>query len=330
MRVLHLVLLVAAAASASASAQAPGPPLGGPVPVPQQPYLRYETVDSLGRSIVFFLSEGDATPLPLAVYVQGSGFSSHFVENGAGFRSATGHASLADVARGHARVLLVEKPGTRFGVSGAGDPPDAFRREHTLPRWGEAVAAAVRAARTLPGIDPSRMLVIGHSEGGIVAARLARTVPGVTHVALLAGEGPTQLFSLLRLARAGALLAATGATPDARERALLAAWDTIRAHPDDPDRLWFGHAYPRWASFLATSPEEALEGFQGKVLIVQGLADRAVDPASAEALYATLMSHGQSVTLRRVAGADHSFRLASGQDLWAAILEEVVEWAMKH
>ena len=46
-------------------------------------------------------------------------------------------------------------------------------------------------------MDAARTLVIGHSEGGIVAAYVAAKLPKVTHVASLAGGGPTQLFDFV-------------------------------------------------------------------------------------------------------------------------------------
>lgn len=306
--------------------QQPGAVWRGPEPIRRQPYARYLTLDSLGRAITFFLSDGEDRALPLVVYVQGSGSSSHFVSAPPGFASATGHASLVDAARGHARVLLVEKPGVVFGTDGRGDPSPEFRREHTLERWSAAIVAAITAARTLPGVDTTRLLVIGHSEGGIVASRVARLMPTVDHVVLLAGEGPSQLVSLVALAREGALLAQTGDTPDHRERAVHAAWDSIRADPLNPDRSWFGHAFPRWSSFLATSPIEQLAGVRARVLIVQGTADRAVLPATADSLFRVLRARGQAVEIQHVVGADHSFRLATGEDRWGNVLSAALDW----
>jgi dipeptidyl aminopeptidase/acylaminoacyl peptidase len=129
--------------------------------------------------------------------------------------------------------------------------------------------------------------------------------------------------------RSGDPLPSSGADPDSRERALLTAWDSVLAHPTDAERTFLGHAYPRWATFMSSSPADALAGFDGQVLIVQGTADRAVDPTSAEVLLATLLARGQRATLWRVADADHSFRLASGEDRWGAMLEDVAAWVQR-
>ncbi len=303
-------------------------PAGG-IPVPGQPYLRYGTTDSLGRSITYYLSEdAGRSELPLLVFIQGSGNRSQFIPNATVFRGSTGHSSLADAARGRARVLLVEKPGIAFGDDGTGGPSAAFRREHTLPRWSAAILAALHAAVRAARVDTTSITVIGHSEGGIAAARVAGTDPLVTRVVLVAGEGPTQLYSLIRLARNGDLLAASGPDPDARERALLAAWDSVLASPHDADRMFYGHAYPRWATFVGSSPLDELGGFRKPVLIVQGMADRAVDPTSAEVLFAALRARGRDATLWRIEGAGHSLRLAGGEDLWGETMKRIVDWSL--
>ena len=318
MSMMLLALLGAAAQVAAAQG----------TPVPGQPYVRYATTDSLGRPITFYLSEEPASPaLPLVVFVQGSGASSHFVADGNRFRGVTGHSSLRDAAAGRMRLLLVEKPGVAFGDDGS-SPSEAFRVEHTLPRWTAAIAAAIETARRLPGVDSGAIAVVGHSEGGIAAARVAATVPGVGTAVIVAGEGPSQLYSLIRLVRSGDLLEHTGPDADSRERALLAAWDSVLAHPTDATRTFFGHAYPRWATFMGSSPAHELEGYRGRVLIVQGTADHAVDPSSAEVLLATLRSRQQRAVLWRIEGADHSFRLASGEDRWSSMLRDVVDWVV--
>ena len=140
----------------------------------------------------------------LSLLLVGSGCQSLFTKRGDGVGDGLQGVLLKE-ANGSVRVLAVEKPGVEFQdmparpgtAEGAGAE---FLKEHTLPRWAEANAAALKAAWTLPGVDAGRTLVIGHSEGAIVAARVAADLPGVTHVASLAGGGPTQLFSLAELA----------------------------------------------------------------------------------------------------------------------------------
>src|SRR5262249_43647371 len=131
----------------------------------------------------------------------GSGSQSVFRK--AGERVVGGYQNLlAAESKGRVRVLVVEKPGVQYldrppHPGSAEKASEELLNEHTLPRWAEANGAALRAAWTLPSVDSSRTLVAGHSEGGIVAACLAAELPRVTHVASLAGGGPTQLFDFV-------------------------------------------------------------------------------------------------------------------------------------
>jgi pimeloyl-ACP methyl ester carboxylesterase len=125
----------------------------------------------------------------------------------------------------------------------AANTSEEFRREYTLDRWAEAVSAAVRAARTLPFVDATRTLVLGHSEGGLVACRVAAMNAFVTHVASLAGGGPTRLFSMIELARDGQIYRDAGDLPDQREAKLLSDWAAVMRDQDSPTEDFLGHPY---------------------------------------------------------------------------------------
>ena len=99
---------------------------------------------------------------------------------------------LLDSLRGRARVLVVEKPGVQF-LHKQADAEDAktcrpeFLAEHTLDRWSEAIIASLKAAHEVPGIDKSKTLIIGGSEGGLVAVHITNVMPSVTYAASIAG-----------------------------------------------------------------------------------------------------------------------------------------------
>ena len=52
----------------------------------------------------------------------------------------------------------------------------------------------------------------------IVSAHVAAAVPAVTHIGVLAGGGPTQLYDLAELARQGHFFAGAGNDPEERVR----------------------------------------------------------------------------------------------------------------
>lgn len=301
--------------------------------VPSQPYEKFSTLDRFGRQIVFYLSKAAASqnPLPLVVFIEGSGCSSRFEERNGKIRPAGGHIVAADIFKDKARVLIVEKPGVKYLFQ----PPDGckslveFNREHTLERWTEANEAAIRAVRQLPQISKDKTLVVGHSEGGLVACRIARDLPQiVTHVSTLAGGGASQLYDLLALARKGEFFTEVSPDPEARVSYVLDKWKDIQTDPLSAEKFFFGFAYRRWSTFLASSPIEELSQVRAKIYIAQGTADKAVDPTSADALYAQLVAKNKQVIYDRLEDANHSFRIKDKPkvDGWQELFERIAKW----
>ncbi|MBS0188343.1 MAG: alpha/beta fold hydrolase [Planctomycetes bacterium] len=326
-----IVALIASLVFAIAPEAAPEKPESPPM-LPKT-FERHETKDRFGRTITYYirapLSETDK--LPLVLYIGGSGAQSAWTRVQDRVVLNYGASVIAAAAKGKGRFVIVERPGVEF--LGTVDQPgsaigasETFCKEHTLDRWAEANRAAISDALSLPGVDPTRLLVSGHSEGGLVACRVAASEPRVTHVASAAGGGVTQLFDLLMLARAGEFCG--GASGDDCAKTLLAGWEDVRKDPDSAEKFWLGHPYRRWSSFLASSPMEELAKTKARVYLAQGGKDRAVSPDSFHALHAQLVSRGRDVKADFVADADHSFartdaggeRVEGWPALWGAIL----------
>ena len=302
-------------------------------PIPGQPYEKYSTRDRFGRKITFYLSTAAASQkaLPLVAYIEGSGCRSRFEQRSGKILPAGGHIVVADVFKDKARVLIVEKPGVRYLAQPQNGCKDAaeFNREHTLERWAEANQAAIRVARKLPQISQEKMLVVGHSEGGLVACRIARDLPGiVTHAASIAGGGASQLVDLIALARSGEFFDQVSPDPQERVQYVLDQWRNIQADPSSADKFFFGFAYRRWSTFLARSPIEELSRVRAKIYIAQGALDKAVDPILAEVLYAQLVAKNKQVVYDRVENANHSFRIKDKPktDGWQELFERIEKW----
>lgn len=303
------------------------------------PYSRYHTIDEFDREITFYISKLPAevpagSSLPLIVCVQGSGSQSVFLEvetpNGKRIGSGGPESVVLRDYRDKARILVVEKPGVTFLVQpqrpgGAEESSPEFRAEHTLDRWVEALNASIRAASKIDGVDGSRVLALGHSEGAQVVSHLAARNSAVTHVAALAGGGPTQLFDLLTLARAG-VMGVPGATAQERADWMVAEWNKVLADPQATDKFFLGHPYRRWTSFLQSSAVAALLNSKADVFLAQGSADTAVAPAATDAMYAELVARGREVTYRRVEGADHGFMVSGDRQGWVDTIHSAVDW----
>jgi dienelactone hydrolase len=300
------------------------------------PFERFVTKDKFGRRITAYLSVARGKePRPLAVFVLGSGPQSLFQKHGDRVGGGL-HYVMLDAARNRVRVLVVEKPGVKFldmpkrpgATEGASRE---FVEEHTLPRWAEAVGAALRAAHSLPDVDSSRTLALGHSEGGIVAARVAAENPRVTHVASLAGGGPNQLFDLAELARRGDF-GDPKADARARVQAVYDGWAKIQRDAQSADKVLWGHPYRRWSSFLASSTGEELARSKVRIYLAHGTDDKQSHVVTQDVLYADLLARGRDVTAERLEGADHGF-YAKGERGYPAgmkdVLGRVVDWFLK-
>ena len=303
------------------------------------PFDRYTTRDSFGRTITFYLSParsdaGDKRPVVLLIL--GSGCQSLFSKRGDAI-SGGYQNPLRDEAKGAARVLVVEKPGVKF-LDAAKRPGSAegaseeFLREHTLERWAEANAAALRAAWTLPGIDLTRTLLIGHSEGGIVVGCVTAKLPQVTHVASLAGGGPAQLFDLAET-RSRARPDDKPGDAERRRQAVYDEWARIQRDPDSISEFWLGHPYRRWSTFVPHSVTEFLLQTKARVFLVQGTADVSVSVKSFDVLVAELKSKGRDVTAERLEGADHGFNFPDaspgGPPGMRAVFAHVLKWFLE-
>ena len=296
------------------------------------PFDQFNAKDTLGRTITAYLSrppKADPDKIrPVILFVSGSGSQSVWTRHEQGINSGL-QGLIYQLAKGRARVLVVEKPGVNLldapkHPGASTDGSRKFLEEHTLPRWAAANTAALKAVLARADIDPSRVLVVGHSEGGIVAARVAAEVPAVTHVAPLSCAGVTQLYSLAELSRQRAPDSLGAATV----QAVYDEWARILAKPESVDDFWLGHPYRRWSSFLGSSVIDELKRSKAKVYLAHGTADESDSVIGFDVMRAELLAGGRDVTAERIEGGDHGFAV-QGQGGMPKVVGNVVEWFLR-
>ena len=272
--------------------------------------LRAAPADSLlTRRQISFLSGGrrlqgelveprEATgkPRPAVVFLVGSGNSSHRT-NYRGFLQTNFEALL--LAQGVA-LLYFDKPGL-------GGSEGKWARATFADRAADAHAALTFLAKQ-PGIDSTRLAVVGHSQGGWVAQ-------------IMAARYPAQVRCAVSLA---------GATYPVRRQLLGDYFNQNRCQGLDSARAWrrarhqtnraFAVAWllpvrEQWAHLRRIrhyDPAADLRQVRVPLLLLVGQHDKLVDPAWTEARLHKVLGPvlPPQVRYRTIAGADHSFQLA--------------------
>jgi predicted esterase len=189
----------------------------------------------------------------------------------------------------------------------------------TVPTWIADARAAVALLRREPTIAPSRVMLVGHSEGAVIASAVAAVDPAIAGVALLAGPGrPVDQVLLAQvawtLARAG-LTADEAAAALARHRDAFAAIAADRPLPDTAEaREWSGgEAWLR--SHLAREPVSLVARLGRRpVLIAHGAVDQQVATLDADRLAAAARAGGAAVVEHRYPDLDHLFAVSTTGD----------------
>jgi pimeloyl-ACP methyl ester carboxylesterase len=291
-------------------------------------------------------------PFPGAVLITGSGAQ----DRNEAFQNHRPFLILADdLTRRGVAVLRCDDRG--FAKS-TGDFPSATSLDFADDT--EAEAAFLRAQR---GIDPNRVGLIGHSEGGMIAPMVAARDPKIAFIVLMAGPGAP--IRELMTAQREAVGRASGVDPAkiAKDDAALAKVDQAiadapssgaaeaavnRIMPADMPGMPAGAvglqakflSSPWYRFFIAYDPRIALSRVRVPILAINGSKDTQVVaslnlPAIAEATKAN-----GDVTIVELPGLNHLFQTAGtgapseyGQipeTLAPAALSTIGDWVVTH
>lgn len=210
--------------------------------VSRNPYYKNVIIES-GYRTTYYLSEFDrGKKLPLIIYIQGSGYNSLFSKQGESIVPTSGHINLPYLSQGKAKVLIIEKPGVEFlDNRSSNDRNEEFDKQFSLENWSRRIEKVISRVLLSEKIDSTKIMVVGHSEGGIVAARVANLMKGrISNVCIMAGEGPSQLYSLYSLANSGEFFNENGKNEGERINYVLEKWNEIKEIRQAPQSSFWG------------------------------------------------------------------------------------------
>jgi len=168
----------------------------------------------------------------------------------------------------------------------------------TSADFADDVRSAVTWLRARADVDPDRIVLVGHSEGGLIAPLVAATDPRLAGIVLMAGPAQTGR-RIIEYQMRQAVDNDTSVAPGARD-------SVYRARMTGADSTAFREPWMR--DFLAYDPLPALAQVKMPVLILQGATDRQVTADQAVTILGTLRQHGnRRVTLQVFPARNHLF-----------------------
>jgi uncharacterized protein len=179
------------------------------------------------------------------------------------------------------------------GIGGSGGlTPDV-----TSEDFAADIRAGVEWLRGRAEIDPARIALAGHSEGGLIAPMVAAADERIAAVVLMAGPAWSgRRISDMQIRDALARGGVAGAALDSALARAVAERDSVGA-----TMPWI-----RW--FLAHDPLPVARRLRVPVLVLQGETDRQITPEQARELGAAIRAGGNAdVTVRVFPGLNHLF-----------------------
>ncbi|MBA3917051.1 MAG: hypothetical protein C0516_00530 [Gemmatimonas sp.] len=280
----------------SASSVAPSPTTLSYAAPADAPYMSEDVIIPTphGFSLAGTLTRprGARGPVPVVVTISGSGPQDR------DSRSATvrGYAPFRDFADtlGRRGIAVLRYDDRGVGASGG---RGALRDTATSADFADDVASVVAYLRTRQDVDPRRIALAGHSEGGIIAPMIAARDSGIAAVVLIAA--PAEKGRDIAKHQIRIMLDADSLLPPAQRDSIIG---TVPGRQDVAVRT----ADPWTRFWLTYDPIPALQLMKQPVLILQGATDTQVPVDQAGLVQRALRESGNSkVTVRVFPEVNH-------------------------
>ncbi|HEY0404685.1 MAG TPA: alpha/beta fold hydrolase [Pyrinomonadaceae bacterium] len=278
---------------------------------PDAPYTAEEvTIERKGYKLAgtLLLPKTGGGPFPAVVTSTGSGQETRDenmplpgLENYRPFRQIAERLASRGIA-----VLRVDDRGV-----GSSTGLDTLDNATTFD-FADDVRAQVAYLRTRREIDPARIAVIGHSEGGVIAPLVAANDPRLAAIVILAGTA--QRGDVVLLYQLDLLYASDPKmSEEERERKRAENRASLRAIADKGDVSKYQPIIQilnrDWTrAFLAYEPLPTIRRVRQPILILQGALDHQVTPEQASMLAQAARAAGnRDVTVRVFPNLNHLF-----------------------
>lgn len=201
-----------------------------------------------------------------------------------------------------ARVFVLNKrfmPDRSIGIFDCGK---AFHLANNPSQWISDYSEFIAAQLGSLSPKPKHVVMVGVSEGGLVATKVAVLTPAITHLAIIGygGYSVRRMYEILE--QKGQLLV------DVDE-----LWQEVPSDPRNVNREWNGSAYRWWADMMDIDPLPDYLKLDIPIIIGVGEKDQSMPVESVLFLDAKFKEAGKNnLTLKVYPDSDHVLR---GQDV---------------
>lgn len=177
-------------------------------------------------------------------------------------------------------VICVNKPGIPLFDTIQKNPQNfqtsyplnaEFIKKYSLEWRAKAASLIINEAIKLLPVDQSKILVIGHSQGGQVAPKIAVLNKKVTHVVVLNSNSLNHLYDFVLQERLAAFKGEqTFEITQKNIDSLFSDYKKIFAEPNNINKNWNDETYFRWASFSDETPLENMLKLKIPIYVIAG------------------------------------------------------------
>ncbi len=250
------------------------------------------------------LPKSPAGKVPAAVLVHGSGPNDRDEAIGP-------NQPFRDIAEGLAsRGVAAPRYDKRTKAHPGQLAPTSTVREETMD--DAVAAAALLAARA--EIDASRIVIVGHSLGGMLAPRIAGRDYGIAGIVIMAGS--TRPLPILIAEQAEYIATLNGPADEATRKRIddvkFEADRAMQAKSSDVGSKFFGIPAPYWADLNTYNPAATAAKLKLPILLMQGGRDYQVTMTDLQGFKIALEGHS-NVTVREFPRLNHLFMSGDGK-----------------
>jgi pimeloyl-ACP methyl ester carboxylesterase len=176
-------------------------------------------------------------------------------------------------------IIFVNKPGIplfdtiNFDKNGNAEYPlnNEYKQKFSLDWRAESASKIINHAIKKIPADKSKIIVIGHSQGGQVVPKVAVINKKVTHIVMLNSNALNHLYDFVLQER---LRAFKGETTFEKSQenidVLFSDYKNIFENPKSREKIWDGETYYRWANFSKETPLENMLKLNIPILMIAG------------------------------------------------------------